>query len=295
MAEAHMTALLNYLRADPHVANVRHVVRPGCPLSAITAWEERHAPKKLPDDFKAFLLTTDGLDVRYDLILRGTAFPVGALCVNALANADVRPAPAPCAGPGDSDERPATGQNAVCVDLDDTCTCGRVAIVYENGDEVATHVGFQDIAGVWHKLANTFSQYYRLMVVHLGLPRWQLKFTPVGLDPDAASWHRLLRPEQLAVDLGRGRMRRKARRKKSKSALQAQQQQQQQQAAAAAAAAAVTSLSSATTRGTSATKARGASAARISGRAPLPPRRGSTTAGGSRPTSASRPRGRNDV
>ena len=111
-----MTALLNYLRADPHVANVRHVVRPGCPLSAITAWEERHAPKKLPDDFKAFLLTTDGLDVRYDLILRGTAFPVGALCVNALANADVRPAPAPCAGPGDSDERPATGQNAVCVD-----------------------------------------------------------------------------------------------------------------------------------------------------------------------------------
>ena len=214
MAEAHLQALLWFLRADSRVSNVRHVVRPGCPLQLLTAWEERNAPLKLPDDFKAFLLTTNGLEVRYDLTLRGTSFPVGALCVNGLANADVRQADAPCAGPNDDDERANTGKGDTCVDLDDACTCGRVAIVFPEDKATAPYISFQDLAGVWHKLADTFAAYYRLMVVHLGLPRWQLKFTPHGLDPDAACWHRLLRPEQLAVDLGRGRMRRKARTKR---------------------------------------------------------------------------------
>jgi hypothetical protein len=32
-------------------------------------------------------------------------------------------------------------------------------------------------------MASTFTDYFRLMVMHLGLPHWQYAFTDVGLDP----------------------------------------------------------------------------------------------------------------
>lgn len=35
----------------------------------------------------------------------------------------------------------------------------------------------------WHFLANTFTQYFRMMIVHQGLPQWQFRFTPMGLSP----------------------------------------------------------------------------------------------------------------
>lgn len=41
---------------------------------------------------------------------------------------------------------------------------------------------FQDLTCNWHFIANTFTDYFRLMVMHLGLPRWQYAFTDVGLD-----------------------------------------------------------------------------------------------------------------
>jgi hypothetical protein len=35
----------------------------------------------------------------------------------------------------------------------------------------------------WHFLADDFTQYFRMMLVHQGLPQWQFKFTPMGLTP----------------------------------------------------------------------------------------------------------------
>ena len=39
-----------------------------------------------------------------------------------------------------------------------------------------------------------FSDYFRLMLTHVGLPNWQYAFTPHGLDPTARSWLRFLSP-----------------------------------------------------------------------------------------------------
>ncbi len=35
----------------------------------------------------------------------------------------------------------------------------------------------------WHFLAPTFTHYFRMMLVHLGLPEWQAIFTPFGPTP----------------------------------------------------------------------------------------------------------------
>jgi len=48
----------------------------------------------------------------------------------------------------------------------------------------------------WHYMAPTFVNYYRQMMIHIGLPQWQLAFTDVGLMPQAkvtcrecVQWH----------------------------------------------------------------------------------------------------------
>ncbi|CAN0403148.1 unnamed protein product, partial [Ectocarpus sp. 13 AM-2016] len=47
----------------------------------------------------------------------------------------------------------------------------------------------------WHFLADGFTSYFRMMVLHLGVLGWQQAFTPVGLSPTTeqvpySSWRR---------------------------------------------------------------------------------------------------------
>lgn len=47
----------------------------------------------------------------------------------------------------------------------------------------------------FYKLANTFSEYFRLVIMHFGLPQWQLLFTEYGPTPQARviNWDFFLR------------------------------------------------------------------------------------------------------
>ena len=42
---------------------------------------------------------------------------------------------------------------------------------------------YLDRAYDWHFLAPNFTTYFRMMLVHLGLPQWQALFTPFGPTP----------------------------------------------------------------------------------------------------------------
>jgi len=46
-------------------------------------------------------------------------------------------------------------------------------------------IWFLDRSLIWSFLAPDFATYYRLMLMHLGLPQWQYAFSPVGLSPKA--------------------------------------------------------------------------------------------------------------
>ena len=44
-------------------------------------------------------------------------------------------------------------------------------------------VWYLDRAYDWHYLAPNFTAYFRMMLVHLGLPQWHLLLTPIGPTP----------------------------------------------------------------------------------------------------------------
>jgi tubulin polyglutamylase complex subunit 2 len=113
-------------------------------------------------------------------------------------------------------------------DLDSTCAGGRVVFLYRGsgggggaggggggggggGEGTSSssllsssasgpQVWFQDMSSRLFFIAKTFTDYFRLMVMHLGIPCWQYAFTDVGLDPICRQWFRFLSPERLAID-----------------------------------------------------------------------------------------------
>ncbi len=97
------------------------------------------------------------------------------------------------------------------VELDSACGYGRVALLFRRDDENFCGCGiwFQDLSSKWFFVAGklidcvktglvsgrfanfslcfffypeSFTDYFRLMILHLGIPRWQYAFTEVGLD-----------------------------------------------------------------------------------------------------------------
>ena len=53
-----------------------------------------------------------------------------------------------------------------------------------------------DRAYDWHYLATNFTSYFRMMLYHLGLPQWQLLFTPMGPTPWARVSVLIVHPEK---------------------------------------------------------------------------------------------------
>ncbi|GFR86843.1 tubulin polyglutamylase complex subunit 2-like [Elysia marginata] len=49
-------------------------------------------------------------------------------------------------------------------------------------------------------MCDSFLAYFRLMLMHLGLPHWQLAFTDIGLPPHSKQWFNMYAPIRLEVD-----------------------------------------------------------------------------------------------
>lgn len=84
--------------------------------------------------------------------------------------------------------------------MDSRVKDGRLCLMYRNTFD-KPQVWFQDLSWQWYFIAQTFTDYFRLMIMHLGLPRWQYAFTQVGLDPQTLQWFRFLSPERLEIDM----------------------------------------------------------------------------------------------
>ena len=69
-----------------------------------------------------------------------------------------------------------------------------------SGASPKASVWFQDLACKWHYVSPSFTHYFRLMVVHLGIIGWQYAYTDIGLDNVTRQWMRLYCPERLAAD-----------------------------------------------------------------------------------------------
>ena len=79
-------SVISFLENHEGVASVDFVERRGITLAEITAWEQDHAPYRLPNDYKAFLLISNGLLLCWHIRHHGSEFPLGCLHLNKLAS-----------------------------------------------------------------------------------------------------------------------------------------------------------------------------------------------------------------
>jgi hypothetical protein len=57
--------------------------------------------------------------------------------------------------------------------------------IFLGGSYPKIEVWFLDRSLRWHYLAESFMAYFRLMLMHLGLPQWQYGITDIGLSQQA--------------------------------------------------------------------------------------------------------------
>lgn len=233
--------VISLLEQHPAACGVEFSDQPGVTQAQLVEWEVENYPYVLPEDFKAFLAISNGVDVRWSLRFRGDVIPFGRIHVNKLDQ--LRPLPAGKLERYAANDKPRyvaqlpPGAVPQAFDLDAECSDGRVALLYwtaaregcgtlreVDGASTSTAAGlvgrdrqsrsrsrrglpqacrpqvwFQDPSCRWHFIADSFTDYFRLVAMHMGVPQWQYAFTDLGLDPVARHWLALFCPERLAV------------------------------------------------------------------------------------------------
>lgn len=216
-------SVISYLEEQVGVSGVHFADRPPAAPGDIDQWEQDNYPLLLPTELKNFLLISDGLLLRWYINYKEDLHPLGLMYLNSIAQlkrikqdhfkfAPKDPAlPISETDTSEDDEEPTNNKSRrnrkepLVFELDATSPeGGRVGLVYHSRTGQPS-VWFQDFSCVWFFVADTFADYFRLMLVHLGLPHWQHVFTDVGLDPLAMQWFRFVCPERLALDLKHAR------------------------------------------------------------------------------------------
>merc|ERR1712051_462177 len=180
-------------------------------MGTISKWEEENTPFRLPDDFKAFLQISDGLSLNWKIKKNDMVFNLGQMHLNKLREIkrirEERFRFASMVDEDDSsdDEIIEDGEESKEVtigafDIDQKVKNGRLALIFKTPAS-KPQIWFQDFSCRWFFIANSFTDYFRLMIMHLGLPNWHYAFTQVGLDPQTLQWFRFLSPERLAIDI----------------------------------------------------------------------------------------------
>jgi tubulin polyglutamylase complex subunit 2 len=153
------------------------------------------------------LQISDGLSLNWKIKKNDQIFSLGQMHLNKLR--DIKRIKgehfkfSSLAGDDSSDEDDSNeeSKDIGAFDIDTKVKNGRLALIYRNNKPSKPQIWVQDLSCNWYYIANTFTDYFRLMIMHLGLPNWHYAFTEVGLDPQTLQWFRFLSPERLAIDI----------------------------------------------------------------------------------------------
>ncbi|VVD03653.1 unnamed protein product [Leptidea sinapis] len=177
------------LESDPRISNVAVERRGPCDRVAISNWEQRHSTA-LPEDLRNFYLSTDGFLLTWHYKYSGKVNSLNELYLSpSLKDLLDFSLTRPTAG-----TRPILNTKSKIFELDTCRNIGKVCLVYTNG---CWSVWLATRDGTWGWLADTFTQYFRMALVHLGLPTWQAAFANLPLIPWAEQLFLLLAPHLL--------------------------------------------------------------------------------------------------
>ncbi|CAH3138253.1 unnamed protein product [Pocillopora meandrina] len=203
----------------PGVTDFRLLDRRQAEKHIIFTWEMKNMCI-LPEDLKSFFLTTNGLLIQWSIKFDGSVLPLGKMELNpvtglvllskATSISDDKPSLADL----DTDSDEEDGQGHIKPHFDNRCkvfeldacdSYGKVCLVYKDIKAGVTtgqpEIWFLDRSLEWWYLALSFTDYFRMMIVHLGLPLWQYLFTATGLSPETKQWFNLYAPTRLAMDM----------------------------------------------------------------------------------------------
>lgn len=185
--------------------------------AALTAWEQKNGCV-LPQDLKNFYLATDGLQIKWFWRQKGETVAVGSIEITRLCllksigpkkqsiNSEL---PTVLDLESDSEEtcdghvKPKFKDGCKIFVIDHCQGAGKVCLVYfkkkdSSGDgSQLPSIWFLDRALDFHYLTADFVSYYRLALAHLGIPQWQLLFTPYGPPPRSRLLLNMFVPERL--------------------------------------------------------------------------------------------------
>ncbi|KAH9073353.1 hypothetical protein Ae201684P_015165 [Aphanomyces euteiches] len=168
--------VFEYLGSLPTVSNVDYKPSPGIQGHNVALWEQ---PKILPHDLVEFLTMSNGLSVKWYTMLKGKQHLVGHFSLNSLQQLKDMNAVFP-------------DGTHLALALHSSITIGDVCLVFREDEQ--PEIWLHDTMSNWVFLASTFTDYYRMMIVHLGLIGWQNLYTSVGLDPLTKQWFYLFVP-----------------------------------------------------------------------------------------------------
>ncbi|XP_007895328.1 tubulin polyglutamylase complex subunit 2 [Callorhinchus milii] len=202
------------LESRPGVAEVRFMENEPAERHMIISWEQKNCCI-IPEDLRNFYLMSDGFLMTWSIRFDGSVMELGSMVINSISKltrlgaASVYSLPnAPTLADIEDDtddegtegasEKPRFGSDSRIFELDSCNGNGKVCLIYKNvksgAASVHAEIWFLDRALYWHFITSTFTAYYRLMVIHLGLPQWQYTFTKHGISPQAKQWFNMYKP-----------------------------------------------------------------------------------------------------
>ncbi|XP_033742974.1 tubulin polyglutamylase complex subunit 2-like isoform X5 [Pecten maximus] len=185
----------------------------------VLMWEQRNTCF-LPEDLKSFFLTSDGFQLTWNVKMDNGPQPLGKMRINRVSQlvriggtaptSHVNPSLADLEGDSDQEdevsglEKPTFDNRCKIYELDPCDGYGKVCLVYREskagGNEPKIEIWFLDRALRWHYLTDSFIAYYRLMLMHLGLPQWQYALTDIGLSQQTQQWFNVFAQVRLELD-----------------------------------------------------------------------------------------------
>ena len=199
--------VLSYLEKQDGVRDLEMITKDGVKQADIISWEKKNLPYKLSPDLSAFYSMFNGLYVKWSCAVGDSVLPVGEIRINSM-EAFIR---IPIDGRFVTSEldharvTPPDPHTCAAFLLDSFCEYGQIIAVFRPsvvvGENPEPEVWFQDLSVRWHFISHTFKQYFRAMVLHLGIVGWQMAYTAEGLPLSTKQWMRVYCKERLCVNL----------------------------------------------------------------------------------------------
>ncbi|XP_052873509.1 tubulin polyglutamylase complex subunit 2 [Anopheles cruzii] len=212
--------LAKVLNNIPRITNVTLEKRLPCEKAQVTAWESRHNVY-LPEDMKRFYLSTDGFNFYWSYqyspndtrrvghihfphliqitLVRDNIDTILSVSPNTTLTAPpiIRQSNYVDLSSGHLDHLNLNSRSKI-FELSTIANLAKVCLVYETPETSTPHIFLLETNSLrWQFLAESFTEYLRMSIAHLGLPYWELCFSSCGLPAWTEQLFLLLAPHLL--------------------------------------------------------------------------------------------------